>query len=169
MSGRPEALFALFSSLETLDGVGPKTAQHLGGLDVETPRDLLFTLPYAVVDRRLRDTVAGADLPAVLTVAVDVESHRPARSKGAAYRVTVKDASVTFQLVFFHARGDYLKKLLPQGSRRVISGKLELFDGMAQMVHPDHMLPVEQAGEIPEFDPVYDLTVTVFISCDCGD
>ena len=161
MSGRPEALFALFSSLEALDGVGPKTAQHLAGLDVATPRDLLFTLPYAVVDRRLRDTVAGADLPAVLTVAVDVESHRPARSKGAAYRVIVKDASVTFQLVFFHARGDYWSKVLPIGERRIVSGKVELFDGVPQMVHPDFILPESDKDTLPSFEPVYPLTAGV--------
>ena len=47
---------------------------------------------------------------------------------------------------------------MPEGARRVVSGKLELFDGLAQMVHPDHMLPVEEAHEIPEYEPVYSLT-----------
>ncbi|WP_209503971.1 MULTISPECIES: ATP-dependent DNA helicase RecG [unclassified Ruegeria] len=158
MSGRPEQLFPLFAGLETLDGVGPKTAQAMAQTGVESPRDVLFSLPYAVVDRRRRDTIQGVDLPATLTVEVTVGPHRPPRNKGGAYRVHVEDSQADFQLVFFHARGEYLKKVLPQGSRRVVSGKLELFDGMAQMVHPDHMLPVEQAGDIPEFEPVYHLT-----------
>ena len=45
MSGRPEILFPLFAGLETLDGVGPKTARTFAQMDVEKPRDLLFTLP----------------------------------------------------------------------------------------------------------------------------
>lgn len=158
MSGRPEQLFPLFAGLETLEGVGPKTAQVMAQAGIESPRDVLFGLPYAVVDRRRRDTIQGADLPTTLTVEVTVGAHRPSRNKGGAYRIHVEDSQADFQLVFFRARGDYLKKALPQGSRRVISGKLELFDGMAQMVHPDHMLPVEEAGEIPEFEPVYHLT-----------
>ncbi|WP_170559294.1 ATP-dependent DNA helicase RecG [Ruegeria atlantica] len=158
MSGRPEILFPLFAGLETLEGVGPKTAQTMMQTGIEAPRDVLFGLPYAVVDRRRRDTIQGADLPTTLTVEVTVGIHRPPRNKGGAYRVHVEDTQTEFQLVFFHVRGDYLKKVLPQGSRRVISGKLELFDGMAQMVHPDHMLPVESAGDIPEFEPVYHLT-----------
>ncbi len=158
MSGRPESLFPIFSKLETLDGVGPKTARLLAQIDIETPRDVLFSLPYAVVDRRRRDTIQGADLPSTLTVEVTVGVHRPPRTKGGAYRIHVEDARAEFQLVFFHARGDYLKKILPQGARRVVSGKLELFDGMAQMVHPDHVLPPEEASEIPEFEPVYHLT-----------
>ncbi|CAD0185687.1 ATP-dependent DNA helicase RecG [Ruegeria sp. THAF57] len=158
MSSRPEVLFPLFAGLETLEGVGPKTAQTLVQAGVEAPRDVLFGLPYAVIDRRRRDTIQGADLPTTLTVEVTVGPHRPPRNKGGAYRVHVEDSQADFQLVFFHARGEYLKKVLPEGSRRVISGKLELFDGIAQMVHPDHMLPLESARDIPEFEPVYHLT-----------
>ncbi|SLN37559.1 ATP-dependent DNA helicase RecG [Falsiruegeria litorea R37] len=158
MSGRPEPLYPLFAGLETLDGVGPKTAQLLAALDIETPRDVLFSLPYAVVDRRRRDTIKGADLPSTLTVEITVDSHRPSRNRGGAYRIHVHDAQMDFQLVFFHARSDYLNRVLPQGAVRVVSGKLELFDGMAQMVHPDHILPVGEAGDIPEFEPVYHLT-----------
>lgn len=158
MSGRPEPLFPLFSGLETLPGVGQKTAQNLGQLGFETPRDLLFSLPYAIIDRRRRDTIKGVDLPCTLTVEVTIGAHRLPSGRGGAYRVHVVDAQAEFQLVFFHARGDFLKRQLPEGARRVVSGKLELFDGMAQMVHPDHMLPPEEAGEIPEFEPVYHLT-----------
>lgn len=158
MSGRPEQLFPLFAGLETLEGVGPKTAQLLGQLGIQAPRDLIFTLPHSGVDRRLRDSVKDAHLPATLTVAVTIGAHRPARSKGGAYRITVEDAQTSFQLVYFHARGDYWQRQLPEGSRRIVSGRVEFFDGMAQMVHPDFAVPEDQAGDIPDFEPVYPLT-----------
>ncbi|MDJ0630340.1 MAG: ATP-dependent DNA helicase RecG [Rhodobacter sp.] len=158
MTGRPEILFPLFAGLETLDGVGPKTARIFAQLDVEKPRDLLFTLPYSGVDRRHRTSVLGAELPAVLTVEVEIGHHQPPSRKGRPYRVEVRDAQTTFQLVFFHAREDYLRRQLPSGQRRVVSGKVELFDGIAQMVHPDHMLRLDEAEEIPLFEPVYPLT-----------
>ncbi|MBY6065478.1 ATP-dependent DNA helicase RecG [Leisingera aquaemixtae] len=158
MSGRPEILFPLFAGAETLQGVGPKTAQNLSQIGIETPRDLLFSLPYSVVDRRRRDTIRGVELPATVTVEVTIGRHRPARNRGGAYRIHVEDAETEFQLVFFHGRSRYLEAQLPEGARRVVSGKLELFDGLAQMVHPDHMLPVEEAHGIPEYEPVYSLT-----------
>ena len=96
MSGRPEILFPLFAGADTLQGVGPKTAQNLSQIDIETPRDLLFSLPYSVVDRRRRDTVRGADLPATVTVEVTVGRHRPARNRGGAYRIHVEDAETEF-------------------------------------------------------------------------
>jgi len=158
VSSRPEPLFPLFAAITKLDGVGPKVAQHMAQMGLEKPRDVLFTLPHSVIDRRRRDTVQGADLPGIVTVAVTVGTHRPSRNRNGAYRITVQDAQTSFQLVFFHARGDYLQKQLPEGLRRLVSGRVELFDGIAQMVHPDHMLAEEDAASIPEFEPVYPLT-----------
>ena len=158
---RPSILFPLFAGLETLEGVGPKTAQHFAQMGVEKPRDLVFTLPHSVVDRRKRDSIRDVQAPATVTVEVEVGLHFPAHRKGGPYRVNVQDASTTFQLVFFHAREDWLKKQLPTGQRRLISGRIEIFDGVAQMVHPDHILPVDEADEIPEHEPVYPLTAGI--------
>jgi ATP-dependent DNA helicase RecG len=158
MTGRPEILFPLFADLETLPGIGAKTAQHLANLHITRPRDLLFTLPHSGIDRRRRNTIKGAELPQVVTVEVTIGQHRAPRNRSGAYRVVVEDAETSFQLVFFHARGDYLLRQLPVGARRIVSGKVELFDGVAQMVHPDHILPPEEAGDIPDFEPVYPLT-----------
>ena len=133
MSTRPPVLFPLFAGVETLPGVGPRIAERLAAIDIVRPRDLLFTLPTGGVDRRRVASVRDITPPAVATVDVTVGAHVPPRRKGAPARITVADAATTFQLVFFHARPDWLAKLLPTGQRRVVSGKVELFDGVAQM------------------------------------
>jgi ATP-dependent DNA helicase RecG len=161
MKGRPEPLFALFGALEGLDGVGPKMARLMAGLGVEKPRDLLFLLPHSGIDRRLRGSIREVTLPATVTVEVEVGNHLPPRQKGRPYRVLVRDGRQEFQLVFFHARGDYVQKLLPTGQRRLISGRVELFDGVAQMVHPDHVLRRDEADGLPDYEPVYPLTAGV--------
>lgn len=161
MSGRPPILFPLFAELETLEGIGPKTAKHLEQIEILRPRDLLFTLPHSGVDRRRVPSVQGLEMPVTATVEVTVGQHRGAARRGGPYRVSVEDAQTEFQLVFFHANADYLKKQLPTGQRRLVSGKIELFDGIAQMVHPDHILRPEDATDIPEFEPVYPLTAGV--------
>ncbi len=161
MSGRPEILFPLFSSLESLEGVGPKTAKSLGAIGIEKPRDLLFTLPHSGVDRSRRASVREVAAPAMVTVEAEVERHIPNSARGRPYRVVMRDAQSDFQLVFFHARPEYLQKILPTGARRLISGRVEIFDGVAQIVHPDHILEPEQGDEIPAFEPVYPLTAGV--------
>jgi ATP-dependent DNA helicase RecG len=155
---RPESLFPLYAGLETLPGVGPKAAKAFESLGVTRPKDLLYFLPHSGVDRTRRESVRDVTAPATLTVEVEVGMHVPPRTKGRPYRVHVRDAKLEFQLVFFHARADYLQKLLPTGQRRVVSGKVELFDGVAQMVHPDHVLRPEEAAEIPAYEPVYPLS-----------
>jgi ATP-dependent DNA helicase RecG len=155
---RPEALFPLFADLTGLPGIGPKTARNYNALGVEAPRDLLFLLPHSGIDRARVASVLDVEAPAVVTVEVLVGRHRPAPVKGRPARVEVQDARTTFQLVFFHARGDWLSRQLPTGQRRVISGRVELFDGIAQIVHPDHICPVDEAEAIPAFEPVYPLS-----------
>ena len=158
---RPEPLFPLFASLETLDGVGPKTATAFAALTVERPKDLLFLLPHSGIDRARRNSVRDVVPPTTITVEVTVGGHFPPRSKGKPYRIMVRDAALEFQLVFFHARADYLTKLLPTGQKRLVSGRVEIFDGIAQMVHPDHVLRPEEAGELPLFEPVYPLVAGI--------
>ena len=158
---RPEILFPLFAELTALDGIGPKTAKVFAALDITRPRDFLFLLPHAVVDRTRRLSVRDVTLPATVTVEVEIGGHFPPRSKGKPYRVMVRDASLEFQVVYFHARGDFLQGLLPTGQRRLLSGKVELFDGIAQMVHPDHVLRPDEAATLPPFEPVYPLAAGI--------
>ena len=157
MSGRPEILFPLFGTLTKLEGIGPKSAQILLGAGVEKPLDMLMTLPFSGVDRHRRASITEVVAPGVATVEVTVGEHHPPPARGRPYRVQVQDAETSFQLVFFHARGDYLQRLLPTGQKRIVSGKVEIFDGIAQIVHPDHVLPLAESDDIPAFEPVYPL------------
>lgn len=129
---RPEILFPLFADLTVLDGVGPKSAQNFANMDVVRPRDLLFTLPHGCVDRRPRSSLKGLIFPNIATVEVEIGPHNPPTGRGRPYRVMVRDSEMDFQLVFFHAREDWVKRNLPVGERRLISGKVEMFDGLAQ-------------------------------------
>ncbi|GLS87851.1 ATP-dependent DNA helicase RecG [Cypionkella aquatica] len=158
---RPEILFPLFAGLETLEGVGPKTAKAFEALGVEKPKDLLFLLPHSAVDRSRKASLRDVVPPCTVTVEVEVGLHLPPRQKGRPYRIMVRDAALEFQLVYFHARSDYLQGLLPTGQRRLVSGKVELFDNIAQMVHPDHVLRPEEAGELPQFEPIYPLAAGI--------
>jgi len=156
-AGRPEILWPLFAAPDTLDGIGPKSAEALAGAGITRVRDLLFTLPHSVIERRPVRTIRDVVPPAVVTVEVTVGVHQPPRSRSAPLRVVVSDAGTTFHLVYFRAHGDSLRRLLPTGARRIVSGRLELFDGVAQMVHPDHVVPAAEAARIPVHEPVYPL------------
>ncbi|MCK8484066.1 ATP-dependent DNA helicase RecG [Aliiroseovarius sp. S2029] len=161
MATRPEILFPLFADLETLGGIGDKTAKALGTLGIERPRDLLFWLPHAGIDRKFRASITEVRPGDMATVEIEVGQHKPGRTRTAPYRVEVRDPLTTFELVFFHANGPWLQKQLPEGAARVVSGKVESFDGKLQIVHPDYIVTPAEAASIPDFEPVYRLTAGV--------
>jgi len=155
---RPPILFPLFAGIETLPGVGPRMAKAFENLDVTRPRDLIFTLPYAGHDRSLKESIKGAVPGEIVTVTVTVGLHQPPKQKGRPYRVTVEDAWTSFNLVYFKGDRKWVETQLPTGQKRVISGKLEFYDGIAQIVHPDHVLRVEELPTLPKFEPVWPLS-----------
>jgi ATP-dependent DNA helicase RecG len=155
---RPQILFPLFAEITGLPGVGARTAQLYAKLGVTRLVDLLFLLPGGLIDRRLRDSLVGVDPGQVVTVTVTVGEHYPPRTRSRPYRVHVQGGGVYIELVFFHARGDWVSRTLPQGKVRVISGRVESYDGRLQMAHPDLILTEEEAQDLTPFEPVYPLT-----------
>ena len=161
---RPIVLNPLFAAITTLAGIGPKLEKLFDRLLARdsTARivDLLFHLPTGVIDRRTRPKLRDMVLDKVVTVAVTVDRHRPPppHRPRAPYQVYTSDEMGDLILTFFHARKDYLRKLLPVGERRYVSGIIELYDGMLQMVHPDRILGDADLAKVPLVEPVYALT-----------
>ena len=61
-------------------------------------------------------------------------------------------------LTYFRAQPDYVEKLLPVGSKRYVSGTLQMFDGVPQIVHPDRVVDEAGFAKLSGIDPVYPLT-----------
>ena len=47
------------------------------------------------------------------------------------------------------------------GARRIVSGKVEYFDNLVQIAHPDYILPVSEKETMKSFEPIYPLTAGV--------
>jgi len=162
---RPSLLDPLFAEVTSLPGVGPRMRLLFDRLVGETGKparvlDLLFHLPHGAVDRRARPTVAEAVPGEIVTLTVRVVSHHPSppgRSR-APYRVVVEDETGDVTLVFFNADRRRLDKLLPVGEKRFVSGKIELWDGRRQMVHPDRIVDAAGLADMPVVEPTYGLT-----------
>jgi ATP-dependent DNA helicase RecG len=154
---RPAILNPLFAQASSLKGVGPRLEVLIGRIAGRRVLDLLFLLPAGVVDRSKRTTIAAAPEGAVVTLTVEVVSHKPARPP-APYRVRCRDRTGLIDLVFFHATGDWIEKSLPQGATRLVSGAIGFYGERAQMSHPDFILAPEEADKLPLFEPVYPLT-----------
>ncbi|MBV9138139.1 MAG: ATP-dependent DNA helicase RecG, partial [Hyphomicrobiales bacterium] len=163
---RPSLLDPLFAPASALPGVGDKVSALLKRLLVdssdEKPRvlDLLFHLPSFAVDRRARPKLAQARIGEIATVEVVVTAHRPAppHRPRAPHKMLCEDETGDVTLVFFHGVGKTMKERFPLGTRIIVSGMLEHYDGMRQIVHPDHIAPADRPDAVPNVEPVYRLT-----------
>jgi ATP-dependent DNA helicase RecG len=161
---RPALLNPLFAPVTSLAGVGPKQdklLRYLLGRD-ETPRliDLLLHLPSNVIDRRSRPKIRDAVPGTVVTLEVTVDRHRPPppRNKRVPYLVYASDDTGHVVLTYFRAQPGFVEKLLPVGAKRFVSGTLQTYDGMAQIVHPDRVVDEAAFAKLSGIDPVYPLT-----------
>ncbi|RXG99494.1 ATP-dependent DNA helicase RecG [Bradyrhizobium zhanjiangense] len=161
---RPSLLNPLFAPVTSLSGVGPKQDKLLQYLlsRNETPRlvDLLLHLPSQVIDRRARPKIRDAVQGTIVTLEVTVDRHRPPppRNARAPYLVYASDDTGDVVLTFFRAKPGYVEKLLPMGAKRYVSGTLQMYDGIPQIVHPDRVLDEEAIAKLSGIDPVYPLT-----------
>ncbi len=164
---RPALLDPLFAPLSVLPGVGPKNAKLfdklLGQSQGARVLDILFHLPHAALDRRARPRISEAPRDAIATLEVRVTEHRPPPSnRKGPFRVLVEDDTGDVELLFFLNNIDWVKKRLPIGATRWVSGKLELWDGHLQMVHPDRVMDEFELARMPAIEPVYGLTEGLF-------
>ena len=155
---RPEILFPVFAPITTLPGVGPRIAKSIGRAAGETIVDLFWHLPNGLIDRRFAPVIADAVEGVIATITVKVDRHYPSRNRRVPYKIACSDDTGRISLVFFHAREDYLRKTLPEGETRVVSGKVELFGGEAQITHPDHIGTLAELDQVQMVEPVYPLT-----------
>lgn len=164
---RPEPLNPLFADATVLAGIGPRVIKRLekllgfdGAARLVRVADLLWHLPTGLIDRRYQPKIAEIKGEGVATLKVTVGKHTPppARANRRPYQVIAYDDTGEITLVFFHARADYLRGKLPEGQIRVISGRVDFFDGSPRMTHPDHMLNTHELNDMPLVEPVYPMT-----------
>lgn len=159
---RPEILYPLFADTETLPGVGSRIAKNLEKVAGNKIIDLLWHLPVDVIDRRNSPALKDILFDQIVTVEITVGKHEGVQGKGRKpYRVWCHDDTGSMQLIFFHPRRDYLLQQLPEGEKRLISGKVEIYNGALQMSHPEYILPANKRDEIPDIEPIYPLTAGV--------
>ena len=155
---RPQILYGLFTETGRLKGVGPRYAKLIEKAAGPQIVDLLWHLPSNVIDRRPNPAIREATEGMIATIKVTVLRHEPGRSRRTPYRVVCRDDNYEIDLVFFHARADWISKILPVGEQRIISGKIERYRDKAQMPHPDHVVPLAEEASVRTIEPTYPTT-----------
>ncbi|TFI60252.1 ATP-dependent DNA helicase RecG [Sphingomonas parva] len=154
---RPDILNPLFAEVEALKGVGPGLAKPLKRLELARVVDVLFHLPVSWIERKRVERLDIEDAGRIVTIAVTPVEYRQSGGRGP-FKVHAVDAAGTrLTLTYFNNPGCG-RKQLPLGETKIVSGRLDTYGQELQMVHPDHVLPPEEAADLPEREPVYPLS-----------
>ncbi len=156
---RPEALNPVFVETDALEGVGPKLRKPLEKLGLLRVRDIAYHLPERFVTRRVVENLDEASEGEQIVIALTPTEHRAARNNRGPYRVLAQDAVGNICTLTYFGRASYTaKKLLPVGEKRWISGKLDRYGDMLQIVHPDHVEKEDASSLARLNEPVYSLS-----------
>ncbi len=155
---RPDILNPLFAEVTVLKGIGAALAKPLDRLGLSRVVDLAFHLPTGWIDRVARDELDMADAGRTIAITLTAVAHRSSNGRGPS-RVQATDAKGNYvSLLYFGGHPGWAKKLLPVGEQRRVSGRLEMYGQELQIVHPDYVLPLDEAPQGAEREAIYPLS-----------
>ncbi len=150
---RPDRLNPLFAAAASLPSVGPAAVRALERLDIARVKDVLFHFPIGWRHTRSITHLADAREGERVAIPVTIVAHEPPRGRGP-HRIAADDAGgLGLVLAFFGPRASGLAARFPVGSTITVAGRLDLWNGCFQIIHPE---PVQ--GRVAEAEPVYPLT-----------
>jgi len=158
MSLRPKILYPLFSSLNNIPGIGPRTARLIERITKPNLFGLCKHLPTNLLIRKRVKKLSLADKDKLVVLSIEVISHKPSRRKNMPYKITCFGGGLELDLVFFNPRTSYLEETFPNSQKKLISGKVDFFKGKYQIIHPDYVVDPESVEEIPQLEPIYPTT-----------
>ena len=129
--------------------------------------DLLFHLPRYFLERKKIEQITEEDIGKNVILKLRVVDHIPSikgrYGRKTPYQVVcINDKRQNVVLSFFNYKTpQYLKKILPINSLKIISGKIQRFNNDFEISHPEYIVEQNEGYKIPECEPIYSLTAGI--------
>ncbi|NLD18788.1 MAG: ATP-dependent DNA helicase RecG [Clostridiales bacterium] len=140
----------------SLKGVGPKKAEALKKLNIDTLEDLIFFFPRDYQDRRNRVNICDLKEETASVIKAKVQlivKDRYKQGRKQILRLLISDDTGSLEVVFFNAK--YLQNSFQKGNEYMFYGRPVLNFGKLQLIHPDFSKEGSRGEGIL---PVYPLT-----------
>ncbi len=123
--------------IEAVKGVGAKRAGVLREAGIHELGDLFYYLPRRYLDRTETLAMASAPVGQEVTLIGRVRQMSFIPGRRPRFVLIVEDETEDITCTFFQG-GRYLQRNFEEGDEVALSGKVDLFQGRRQMVHPEY-------------------------------
>ena len=148
--------------LDSIRGVGPRTASLLARKNLATVEDLLYFIPRRYEDRRkvcrISETVPG--IKATVSGKIILADIR-FFGRRKIFEATIDDGHGTLKAKWFKGREAFLRGVFRPGNRVILTGEVGGFPFEKEMVHPDFEILDDKEDQLLHFKrivPVYSET-----------
>lgn len=135
-------------SVQLLPGIGPKKAQELAEVGIQTLRDLLQHIPFRYEDATKVVTLSNLEVGQLVTVEAEVTAVKGFRTRSRVPMVQVNildEVGDELTLTFFHQ--PYVAKQLKVGASYAFTGKVGEFRGRPTLTNPNYE-PLEKEHRV---------------------
>ncbi|MDD2217056.1 MAG: ATP-dependent DNA helicase RecG [Eubacteriales bacterium] len=126
------------SLITNIKGVGPKKAELLKKLNIESFTDLWYFFPRSYQDRSKTKTISeltDGDMVNISVTVLMIVKDRYTRGKKQKLRILAEDATGRIEIIFFNSY--YLSNSFTIGEAYDFFGKAAVSHGKVMMIHPD--------------------------------
>lgn len=148
--------------LDSLRGVGPRTASLLARKNLATIEDLLYFLPRRYEDRRrvCRISETGPGVKTTVSGKIILATIR-FFGRRKIFEATIDDGHDTLKAKWFKGREAFLRGVFQPGRRVILTGEVSGFPFEKEMIHPDFEILDDREDQLLHFKrivPIYSET-----------
>ena len=148
----------LLDPIENLKGIGPKSLELYKKLCGTKIIDLLLTIPRGFKKREYIKKLDEEHLNKEIAIELNIKKHLPQFNPKMPYKILCNDNLNEIEIIFFRGYIKYLKKILPNGEKKIICGKLNKIKNKYQIIHPENISPIEDLQYLHGLLSIYSLT-----------
>lgn len=152
----------IYSEIKFLPKVGPILGNYLENL-VSGKRwiDILYHQPVAYRAKKYLPFISNVHEKNEVILKVTPEEYIKTSKKSAPFKVRCFSEIGYIYLNFFKIYPNFIEKNFKIGEEKAISGKIEKFNNIWTISHPEYILPVSKIDEIPKNQLIYPLNAKI--------
>ncbi len=155
---RPPILNIFFIPVPAIKGIGAKLAPLIERLCGKLSKDVIFTIPRKLNDRRRKENLSKVIIGESNCVQCKITQHIAPSNPRHPFKVLMTDGRRVLHVALFNVKQEWVLRQYPIGVEVIICGKIDIYASDLTMTNPELVILATESFKYPDFEPVYWLT-----------